>query len=276
SCTQNFLRTGRSANRELRVTGESVFVYADPHRMTQVLTNLLDNALKFTPPGGRIVVSDGSEGAEAVLRVADTGSGIPPEALSRIFDVFAQGDQALDRAHGGLGLGLALAKSLVEMHHGRIVAESEGPGTGTVFTIRLPRAQHGTPASEHEEHRKRPPDFRGRRVLIVEDQADTRQALRSLLELAGHQVVESSDGQSAVEVARGAGVDVALIDLGLPGMDGFDVARAFLSDAGLRSVRLVALTGYSRPEDREKAREAGFHDFVIKPIEETTLRRVLA
>jgi signal transduction histidine kinase/ActR/RegA family two-component response regulator len=275
ACVDNFVRTGRSAHHDLTVRGHSVLVHADRHRMTQVLTNLIDNALKFTPSGGRIDVSVSAAGGEAVLRVEDTGSGIPRESLKRIFDVFAQGEQPLERAQSGLGLGLALAKSLVEAQHGRIEATSEGAGKGAAFTVRLTRVQ-----PEHKQDaagmRENAGPVKSKRVLLVEDKADTRRALRGLLELDGHDVTEAPDGTSAIDRAHAAAPDVAIVDIGLPDISGYEVARTFRSDSALCGIRLVALTGFGMPEDREKALRAGFDDFVIKPIEIPMLRKAIA
>jgi CheY-like chemotaxis protein len=222
-----------------------------------------------------VTVSVTSTGVNAVLRVEDTGAGIPTESLAHIFNVFAQGEQSLDGGRTGLGLGLSLAKSLVEMHRGTIEVASDGVGAGAVFTITLPCA-HEERRSDSRSRRKLPVNLTKKRVLLVEDQPDTRSALRHLLELEGHEVTEAADGHSAIHFARSANPEVALVDLGLPDVDGFEVARAIRSDASLRGIRLIALTGYGRPEDREKALEIGFDAFCIKPIERDVLKEILA
>ncbi|HYC45217.1 MAG TPA: ATP-binding protein [Burkholderiales bacterium] len=274
-CIETFVRTGRSAHHRLSIKGDSVIVYVDRHRMTQVLTNLLDNALKFTPAGGCIDVTVRDEGAEGVLRVEDNGSGIPPESIASIFDVFAQADQPPGHGQSGLGLGLALAKSLVEMQHGSITAESGGSASGAAFTIRFPRA-----TKSHEENAaalepSATVAVQKRRVLVVEDQPDTRRALRALLELEGHDVTEAVDGRSAIETAQSSRPDIAIVDIGLPDVSGLEVARTMRSHAMLREIRLVALTGFGAPEDRDKALQAGFDLFVTKPIEAPLLREAL-
>jgi PAS domain S-box-containing protein len=249
-------------------------VEGDPTRLAQVVGNLLQNAAKFTPAGGRAeVVVLGAEPCWAELRVRDTGPGIPPEMLPRIFEPFAQGDATLDRSKGGLGLGLALVKGLVELHGGSVSAQARVDGAGAQVVVRLPLAA----APRAGEPRDRPsPTRAARRVLLVEDNADAADSLREALELNGHEVTVARTGPEGLEAARGRAPDVVLCDIGLPGLDGFEVARAVRADPALSSLTLVALTGYALAEDVERAREAGFDRHLVKPVEIETLEQVLS
>ncbi len=238
-----------------------------------MISNLLGNALKYTPAGGTIRVTVGPEGAAAVLAVEDSGVGIPPALLPRVFDLFVQGDQALDRSHGGLGIGLTLVRRLVELHGGTIEAWSAGPGRGSRFTVRLPlvtRRPAGTSVQTGFETR------RLRRILLVEDNQDAREMMRQYLEMAGHTVFEADDGTVALQAARALRPDVAIIDIGLPGLDGYAVARELRTMPEGKSLRLVAVTGYGMPDDRRRAREAGFDAHVVKPVDPDELARLLS
>jgi CheY-like chemotaxis protein len=237
----------------------------------------VDNALKYTPPGGRIFVSIASEGGEAVLRVRDTGIGIRAEMLPRIFDLFVQQPQTLDRSEGGLGLGLTVVKRLVELHGGTVFASSGGPGQGSEFVVRLPAETAGrVPPAEASE--AGPPGQRVRscRVAVVEDYADARDALARLLTLDGHQVETASDGPAGVDVVLKSRSDVAFVDVGLPGFDGYEVARRARAALGGATPYLVALTGYGQPYDRARALDAGFDDHLVKPLDLETLVSVLS
>jgi len=273
-CVDALDQAGRIQDHDVHLAGEAVGVHGDPARLEQVVSNLLDNALKYTPVGGRVRVSTERVGGDAVLRVRDTGQGIPAELLARVFDLFVQEPQALDRARGGLGLGLTLVKRLVELHGGAVSASSDGPGRGSEFVVRLPAttAEEATPA---DLGGAASPAAGPRRILIVEDGADARESLRLLLELAGHDVATSSDGPWGLDALRAFKPDVALIDLGLPGMDGYAVARHARRDPETRHVHLVALTGYGRAEDQRQALEAGFDLHLTKPIDPRTLSALL-
>jgi two-component system CheB/CheR fusion protein len=244
---------------------------ADPTRLEQVLGNLLDNAARFTPPGGHVRVVLGTDAGEAVLRVADDGVGIAPEDRERLFLPFEQAKQALDRRHGGLGLGLALVQGLVALHGGRIGVRSEGAGRGTEFEVRLPLAP-GPEAAPEEEGAGAPVR---RRVLVIEDNVDAGDSLRDALELMGHEVELARDGGSGLATARARGFDVVLCDIGLPDLDGYQVARRFRADPALAGVRLVALTGYALPQDRARAIEAGFDGHLAKPASFEDLERLV-
>ena len=264
---------GRLDRHVLDVRTTPVVVEADATRMEQVVTNLLVNALKYTDEGGRVEVEVRAVGEEAVIRVRDTGIGISPDLLPRLFDLFAQGGQTLDRSQGGLGIGLTLVRKLVELQGGRVEAWSDGPGCGSVFTITMPRLLAVSPAEQHPGEVTNPPRLR---VLVVEDNADSRSMIRTLLEYMGHEVDEAADGATGIECALRLLPDVALVDLGLPGLDGLEVARRVRdSDVGGRMF-LVAVTGYGQAADRRKTLDAGFDVHVVKPIEMDRLREVLA
>ncbi len=266
---------GKTGQHTVELIGEPVVVEGDATRLEQVLWNLLDNAIKYTPAGGRIAVTVTREGGEAVLRVRDTGAGIAPELLPRIFDLFVQADASLDRAQGGLGLGLTLVRRLVALHGGQVEVASAGRGQGSVFTVRLPALEGAAPSPEPSPPAAALPGP-PRRVLVIEDNTDVRDGLRLLLEELGHEVVEAADGDRGVAVALDWRPDVALVDLGLPGLDGYAVARRIRAAPGGGRIRLVALTGYGQPEDRRRALEAGFDAHLVKPADADALLRLLA
>ena len=271
-CVAVLTGAGRADDRAITVDAQPVWVSADPARVEQIVTNLVVNGLMYTAAGGRIAIRAGREGDDAVLEVEDTGIGIDPALLPRIFDLFVQGDRTLDRSPGGLGIGLTLTRRLVELHGGRIAAASEGVGRGSRFTVRLPAV--APPAIRLGERRSRPVAVVARTVLVVDDNADARVMLREILREAGHIVYEASDGPSAVEVAQTRRFDVALVDIGLPGLDGYAVARRLRTEAA--GTLLVALTGYGRPEDRERAFAAGFAHHIVKPVDPDALLAILA
>jgi signal transduction histidine kinase/ActR/RegA family two-component response regulator len=239
-----------------------VWIDADPTRMAQVLGNLLHNAAKFTPAGGSVTVAVAAREGTAELSVRDDGAGMEPSTLERMFEPFAQGEQTLARTGGGLGLGLALVRGLVGLHGGTVEAQSAGVGRGAEFVVRLPLAEA---LAEPE----RPDGARASRVprvvLVIEDNADGAQTLADVLELHGHEVRVARDGRSGIEAARELRPDVVLCDLGLPDVDGYDVARTLRREAALDRTRLVALSGYAQPEDRERAHAAGFDVHLAKP-----------
>jgi CheY-like chemotaxis protein len=247
-------------------------VAADATRAEQIVMNLLANALKYTPAGGRIAIRTRRERGDAVLEVEDTGVGIDPALLPRIFDLFVQGDRGLDRATGGLGIGLTLVRQLVELHGGSIRAESEGAGRGSRFTVRLPGVS--PPEVRLGERRPRAAAGAARTVLVVDDNDDAREMLREILRAAGHTVYEAADGPSALEVARARHFDVALVDIGLPGLDGYEVARRLRASA--EGTLLVALTGYGQRADRERATAAGFDHHIVKPVDPDALLAMLS
>jgi PAS domain S-box-containing protein len=264
----------RLSSYEVTVELEPVWVNGDPTRLEQVATNLLRNALEYTPAGGRIRVSVKAEDGDAVLRVEDSGVGISADLLARVFDLFVQDKRALDRPGGGLGIGLTLTRRLVELHGGAVVAASPGRGQGSVFTVRLPGLA-GASARPEPLDGGIHPNVR-RRVLIVEDNADARESLRTILELSGHEIYEAGDGPGGVEQALELRPDLALIDIGLPSLDGYEVARQIRSAPAGRAMFLVALTGYGQPRDRQLAQDAGFDAHLVKPVDFKRLTEIMA
>jgi signal transduction histidine kinase/CheY-like chemotaxis protein len=256
---------------------EPIRVEADEGRIVQVLVNLLANAVKYTERGGRIEVSAAYEGDEAVLRVRDNGVGIEAEKMSIIFDLFTQIDRSLARAQGGLGIGLTLVRQLVELHEGSVGVHSEGPGKGSEFVVRLPAAS-STPLAENlgtAPSHAVPPMIAPCHILIIEDNTDARETLALLLQMLGHRTATAATGPDGVARALAERPQVVLIDLGLPGLDGFEVARRVRAALG-QEVQLVALTGYAQEEDRRRTHEAGFDAHLPKPVELEELNRVLA
>jgi PAS domain S-box-containing protein len=239
-----------------------VWITADPTRITQVLGNLLQNAVKFTPAGGSATVTLAAKEEHAELRVRDSGVGMEPEAIERMFAPFVQAEMTLARTTGGLGLGLALVKGLVELHGGTVEARSEGTGRGAEFVVRLPLAQS---EAQTVLERGETGGARGRTVLVIEDNLDAGETLAEILELQGHHVRVARDGRSGLKLAHELHPEVVLCDIGLPDIDGYEVARELRCDEALRATRLVALSGYAQPEDQQRAREAGFDAHLAKP-----------
>ncbi len=264
----------RGVKLELELTPSPVFVAGDWHRLAQAIGNLLQNATKFTDRGGvtrvRVWKEPGSN--DAFVRVADSGVGMTAELIAHLFQPFVQADPTFDRRKGGLGLGLALVKGLVELHGGEVKAQSNGLGAGSAFTVRLPQAP-GVPAAQappRSEQARKP-----RRVLIVEDNADAAASLRAGLELDGHEVTVAHDGVTGVRTARELKPEVVLCDIGLPGMDGYAVAQTLRADEATKHTFLVALTGYALPEDFRRATEAGFDRHIAKPPSLDAIEEVL-
>ena len=263
---------GQLQEHQIEMQLEDVWVNADPARLSQVVENLLINAVKYTPPRGRISIRTFIEDEEAILHVQDTGIGIAPDLLPRVFDLFTQGHRSLDRAQGGLGVGLTLVRRLVELHGGRNTAASDGPSMGSTFVVRLPRAEarRADAAAFSATAIASPP----KRIVIVEDDADGRAALRMQLLLAGHEVHEAQDGKTGIEIVQRVRPDVVLLDIGLPGIDGYEVAR--LLKGRPDCPRLIAVTGYGHPEDKERAITAGFDAHITKPVGTDELKRMLS
>ena len=256
--------------RDLR----SVWIDGDPTRIEQVVMNLVGNAVKYTPAGGTIAVTAAPDDGAAVLRVRDDGVGMAPELAARVFELFVQGDRPLDRASGGLGIGLTLVQRLAELHGGSATASSAGRGKGSEITVRIPAIRAPTRA----ESSPPPAKLRAARdVLVVEDNEDARTALCELLALGGHRVRAATDGVAGLAAVLAAPPDFALVDIGLPGLDGYEVARRVrAAENGGRHTMLVALTGYGLPEDRERALAAGFDLHLVKPVSMAALEQLFA
>jgi len=260
-------------NHELTVVSldQPLYVEGDPARLLQVLENLLTNAAKYTPPGGKIQLSMCEEHGEAVVRFRDNGVGIEPEMQQRIFELFFQGPKTLERFDGGMGIGLTMVQEIIQLHGGCLSVHSDGLETGSEFEVRLPLTSK---RPEEAEAAPAAPDT-NLRVLIVEDNADSRELLHSLLTMDGYQVSAAPDGVQGYEAIVEERPDVALIDVGLPGIDGYEVARRVRCQLSDRSIRLVALTGYGRSEDRAAVSAAGFDDHLVKPVDPADLARAL-
>jgi CheY-like chemotaxis protein len=264
--------SGRTERYRVTLDLEPVWANVDETRLEQVVTNLVGNALRFTPPGGSIDVTLRAVGNDAVLRVRDSGVGIPPEMLPRVFDMFVQGPRGPGGGPGGLGLGLTLVRRIIELHGGTVEAASEGPGRGSTFTVCLPAI--AAPAAPAPALPLGPRAADRRRIVIVEDNADAREMLRVALELWGHEVHEAHDGPSGLATIMRLRPDVALVDVGLPEFDGYEVARQVRKSFGT-TMRLIALTGYGQPDDRRQALEAGFDAHLVKPVEADTLQSAI-
>jgi PAS domain S-box-containing protein len=250
-------------------------VEADATRLEQVLVNLLTNAAKYTEEAGRIVLDARSEGGELVIRVRDNGIGIEPEMLPRIFEPFVQAEQSIDRSQGGLGVGLTLARKLVEMHGGTLTATSPGPGQGSEFTVRLPLSDDPSHAAGLDQIAATVPVM-GPRVLIVDDNVESAKGLATLLRMVGYDPQTAFDGRSALEAALLDQPEIVLLDIGLPGMDGYELASTLRRDRHLEDALLIAITGYGQDEDRRRSTEAGFDHHLVKPVDIDALLDLLA
>ena len=284
--------TERESQHQFEVVTTPVWIEGDAVRIEQIVSNIIGNAVKYTPPGGRIAISLAVEANEAVLRVQDTGLGITSDLLPRIFDLFVQGERTLERAQGGLGIGLTLVRRLVSLHFGTVSVSSDGPHRGSVFVVRLPKIAAVDDASSTGDLPEARPVRR--RVLIIEDNRDAREMFRVMLELEGHEVLEAEEGHTGLRLLRTEAPDVAFIDVGLPGLNGYEIARQFrcgsdtaqsdasngatAAAASARAARrslLVALTGYGTPDALERSRRAGFDHHMIKPVNPEALYELL-
>ncbi len=246
---------------------------ADPARLIQVVANLIGNASKFTPSGGALRIATELADGQAVIRVSDNGIGIPADLLPRVFDLFVQGLTSADRTQGGLGIGLTLARQLVDLHGGRIEARSAGPGHGSEFTVTLPAVAHSARETERPAVTAEPKTRLA--ILLVEDNLDTADSFKMLLELNGHTVHAAASGTAALALVEDFSPAVAFIDIGLPGMDGFEVARCLRAHPSCRSTLLVALSGYGTEADQRRSADAGFDHHLIKPVDFTDVTRLL-
>jgi CheY-like chemotaxis protein/anti-sigma regulatory factor (Ser/Thr protein kinase) len=280
-CVRSSVSTIASGNinpGRIETVCEPVWVNGDVVRLEQIIGNLLSNALKFSQGERTVTVFVGAEDEHAVVRVTDSGVGIPSDMLPKIFDLFVQAHHTIDRSRGGLGIGLTLVRRLAELHGGSVQAESDGESRGSTFTVRLPRA---APPVESESQRTEgngahAPRFEARRVLLVDDNHDSREMYRAVLRAHGHHVCEASNAERALALLAHESLDVAFIDIGLPGgMDGYELARRIRVHPMGRNMRLVALTGYGFPEDRAQSHEAGFARHLVKPVDADTLQREL-
>jgi len=265
--------TVSDAGHELHVDVEpGIIADVDPARLAQVIANLVTNAAKYTPAGGRLELRASATPARITIAVRDNGAGIAPELLPRVFDLFIQGEQGRDRAHGGLGIGLAVAKAIVELHGGVIRGESAGQGAGSVFTVDLPRLPHVRLRSEPVAIAA---DRTALRIVVVDDNRDACELLAEAMRELGHEVHIAHDGPGGLRVTSEVVPDVAILDLGLPGMDGYELARAVRETLADRSPRLIALSGYGQPADRRRSADAGFSAHLIKPTSLHALEQLL-
>jgi two-component system CheB/CheR fusion protein len=252
---------------------EPLWLEADRARLTQVLANLLNNAAKFTEEGGHVWLTAERRDNEVVLRVRDTGMGMTQEMLTSAFDLFAQADHSLERSQGGLGIGLTLVRNLVQMHGGSVQAFSDGPGKGSEFVIRLPALRTARPVVQAAAGGEGPTP--SRRILLVDDNVDATESLAVILRTSGHEVRTAYRAPAALEAARAFRPEVVLLDIGMPGMDGYEMARRLRQERGLENVLLVALTGYGQEEDRRRSREAAIDHHLVKPVDPEELRALL-
>lgn len=270
---QPLLQTRRH-QLSVSLPNDALVVDVDPVRMTQVFANLLNNAAKYTDPGGRLTLWAEREGPEAVVRIRDSGIGIAADVLPHVFDLFAQGQVSIERAQGGLGIGLTLVRMLLELHGGSVAADSSGTGQGSTFTVRLPLAEEDMPACAVPSGEVKEGDHRPLRVLIVDDNHDAADSMAAVLEMMGHHAEAAYDGIKALQLASDLEPDLILLDLGLPDMDGFEVARRLRRLAN-RIPRLVALTGYGAYEDKRRTSEAGFDEHLTKPMMPETINELV-
>jgi signal transduction histidine kinase len=272
ACLDTFKASGRTGNYQIDMDSMPCWVDGDPTRVEQIATNLIDNALKYTPPGGSIAISVAEEADQVVLTVRDSGVGIAPELLPHVFDVFVQASTSLDRAQGGLGIGLALVRRLAELHGGSVSARSDGADAGSTFEVRLPRAAALTAPPAFAAPA---PDTGKPSVLLIEDNDDGREMMATMLIACGYPVRHAADGLVGVQLAFDHRPDVALIDIGLPGIDGYEVARRLRNGDATRHIKLIALTGYGLEEDQRRVLEAGFDLHLVKPVDIAQLLEAL-
>jgi signal transduction histidine kinase/ActR/RegA family two-component response regulator len=261
---------------QLELPTVPLHVHGDPARLSQALGNLLHNATKHTAPGGQIALSVSQVGAEVAISVRDDGAGIPPEMMPRIFELFTQADTSLERSHGGLGLGLTIAQQIVEMHGGSIVATSEGVGRGSEFTIRLPYEATRVQPTPSRESRTDVAEYGGRRVLVVDDNHDAADSLAAVLELTGNEVRTAYGGREALRTSRSFRPEIVFLDIGMPEMNGLDVARRLRQQEETRNAHIIAMTGWGQDADRRRAKAAGFDDHLVKPVAPEAVAEVLA
>ena len=249
-------------------------LFVDPTRVEQILVNLITNAAKYTPKGGQITVRAFREEEQVMMRVKDTGIGIPPDMIGRVFELFTQVNPSIDRSQGGLGIGLSIVRRLVEMHGGSVSVASDGAGKGSEFTVRLPMARLRDSAAATPLAAK--VILAGLRVLVVDDNVDTATTVSVLLKKIGCVVETAHDGLAALERAQSLRPDVAVLDIGLPGLDGFEVAKRIRANPEFARMKLIAVSGYGQDQDRSRAKDAGFDHHMVKPVLFDSLSAVLA
>ncbi|MFU8816747.1 MAG: ATP-binding protein, partial [Pseudomonadales bacterium] len=269
---------GASQVLTVEVPEQPLSVYGDLARLSQVFSNLLNNAAKYTPPGGHIKLWASSGAAEVVVRIEDDGVGFAPEAVERIFEMFVQGVGSPEQPQSGLGIGLTLARQLVELHGGRVEAASPGPGRGSTFSVYLPALQPEATAADSDEQTAAAPlaSSGARRVLVCDDNEDAAMVLAMLLRTLGHIVHTAHDGLAAVEQTAEFHPEVIILDIGMPRLDGYEAARRIRALPGGADMRLIALTGWGQHKDKLRAREAGFDEHLTKPVDAEVLQRLVA
>ena len=265
------------ANHQVTVTlpPESIYLHADPVRLAQVFNNLLNNSCKYTDPGGRIWLTAVRQGSDVTVTVKDTGIGIPPDKIGIVFDMFTQIDRTMERSQGGLGIGLTLVKRLVEMHGGTVEAQSEGPGRGSAFVVRLPVLIE-TPTAVTPEPTRAEAKNASRRILVVDDNTDSAASLAMLLTLTGNKTHTAHDGLEAVQAAEAFQPEVILLDIGLPKLNGYDACQRIREQTWSKNMVIVALTGWGQDEDRRRSKDAGFDFHMVKPLDFAALMTLLA
>ncbi len=263
-------------NLTIDLSDAPIVVDADPHRLAQVISNLLTNAARYTPPRGRIRLRARQEAGQAVVSVIDNGIGIPRQMQQAVFEMFTQIRPPAERSDSGLGIGLMLVKSLMAMHGGSVEVESQGTGQGCEFRIKLPAVVEPPPEETDDDTEEQTPAGTGRRVLVVDDNRAAAEMLGKVLSLLGHEVLTAHDGRQAIDMAAGHLPEVVLMDLGMPHMSGYEAARSIRQTDWGRKMTLIALTGWGQAEDRERTRDAGFDHHLVKPADPTEIQRLLS
>jgi CheY-like chemotaxis protein len=264
--------TAKNVNVQVDTPSDPIMVSGDHARLQQIVWNLVSNAVKFTPHDGKVEVKVAIDDGEAMITVRDTGQGIESEFLPFVFDRFRQADSSTTRAYTGLGLGLAIVRHLVEMHHGSVKALSDGPGSGSTFVVRIPLLADGVAREERRAGRNDTTALRGSRILIVDDEKEIRDYAAAVFRASGSEIQCADSADRALALLEQWKPDVIVTDIGMPGKDGYEFLRAIRSSPALQSMPVIALTAYARPEDMDRAREAGFEAFVAKPVTPADLR----
>lgn len=264
ACIETITLAGRAKNHAISLHKETAWVNGDSDRLEQIITNLLDNAIKYTPAGGKVSIDVHAQDTEIEIVVTDSGIGIDPELLPHVFEVFVQGERKSDRRNGGLGIGLSLVQQLTVLHGGSITAHSQGAGQGSMFVLRLPKLNHGAKTPEPVIQCLPSDSYR---VVVIEDNPDAREMMSLMLTSCGHTVMKAADGFEGIQTAKAEQPDVIVIDIGLPGIDGYEVARRLKDEAYTAGIPLIALTGYGQERDKQSALAAGFTTHLTKPVE---------